>query len=174
MSWFHRKKVYFFLNNFLKRGHILHAGTHMCTHFSYESLHQGWTIHHCSFQFNLLRQRPCLQSHRGSGRLQLAVLCRAGHPGLSDMGWRSCRDHYHASTESVPTNSQCTAVWSPKQIHKQVTLYTSSQTCPNCKTVTHTKGHVGKYWDYTNEPTTNIKLKRRSSHCRPGLDNDTL
>ncbi len=37
ISWFHRKKGYFFPNNFLKRGHILHARTHMCTHFFYES-----------------------------------------------------------------------------------------------------------------------------------------
>ncbi len=34
---FHRKKGYFSPNNFLKKGHILHARTHMCTHFSYES-----------------------------------------------------------------------------------------------------------------------------------------
>ncbi len=37
ISWFHRKKGYFFPNNFLKGGHILHARTHMCTHISYES-----------------------------------------------------------------------------------------------------------------------------------------
>ncbi len=40
-SWFHRKKGYFFPNNFLKRSHILHARTHMCTDFSYESSRQG-------------------------------------------------------------------------------------------------------------------------------------
>ncbi len=36
-SWFHCKKGYVFAKNFLKRGHLLHARTHMCTHFSYES-----------------------------------------------------------------------------------------------------------------------------------------
>ncbi len=45
LSWFHRKKGYFFPNNFLKRGHILYARTHMCTHFSYESPLQGYLNH---------------------------------------------------------------------------------------------------------------------------------
>ncbi len=39
-SWFHCKKGYFFPKDFLKRGQILHARTHMCTHFSYNSHHQ--------------------------------------------------------------------------------------------------------------------------------------
>ncbi len=44
ISWFHHKKGYFFPNTFLKRGHILHARTHMCTPFSYESLHRAMNI----------------------------------------------------------------------------------------------------------------------------------
>ncbi len=64
ISWFHLKKGYFFPNNFLKRGHILHTRTHMCTHLSYESPHRAHltpaNIHNASLRPPQIRWRSII------------------------------------------------------------------------------------------------------------------